>query len=232
MSLGLLSSRSTPLLIPPPLTRSHNLSPHTIAGLQILRISNKPTAATITYGFDKATQRVSDYRCHIAFRSSTLAASLQQLPKPTITYGFDKAAHHRLARLAQFNFFVPMALKIEWNRLYSAKKTQRPFVLWEQNVTSASIRPTGWHGEGGLERWGHLTVDFHEENGVHVTTHHVYPTEGAYRFSTLGELDPSSPISHLVAVLPVTSLSHYHRCCRRPSSPLYRVTVAAMIAVT
>ncbi|KAH9024042.1 hypothetical protein EDB83DRAFT_2320138 [Lactarius deliciosus] len=168
-----------------------------VLGLQILRISNKPTAATITYGFDKATQRVSDYRCHIAFRSSALAASLQQLPKPTITYGFDKAAHHHLARLTQFNFFVPMALKIEWNGLYSTKKTQRPFVvwrirahffrmkLWEQNVMSTSIRPTGWHGEGGLERWGHLTVDFHEENGVHVTTHHVYPTEGAYRFAAM-----------------------------------------------
>ncbi|KAH9017775.1 hypothetical protein EDB83DRAFT_2321015 [Lactarius deliciosus] len=137
-----------------------------------------------------------------------------------------------------------MALKIEWNGLYSTKKTQRPFVvqcirahffrmkLWERNMTSASIRPTGWHGEGGLERWGHLTVDFHEENGVHVTTHHMYPTEGAYRFSTLGELDPSSPISHLVAILPVTSLSHYHCCCQCPSSPLYHVTVAAMIAVT
>ncbi|KAH9031610.1 hypothetical protein EDB83DRAFT_2319212 [Lactarius deliciosus] len=152
MSLGLLLSRSTPLLILPPLTRSHNLSPHTIAGLQILRISNKPTAATITYGFDKATQRVSDYHCHVAFRSSTLAASLQQLPKPTITYGFDKAAQMK---------------------------------LWERNVTSASIRPTGWHGEGGLERWGHLTVDFREENGVHVTTHHMYPTEGAYRWRKL-----------------------------------------------
>ncbi|KAH9083941.1 heat shock protein 70 family, partial [Lactarius deliciosus] len=28
----------------------------TIAGLQILHIINKPTAATITYGFDKAPQ--------------------------------------------------------------------------------------------------------------------------------------------------------------------------------
>ncbi|KAH8993542.1 hypothetical protein EDB86DRAFT_2830070 [Lactarius hatsudake] len=169
----------------PNLTCSHNLAPHTIAGLQILSISNKPTtAATITYGFDKAAQ------------SSALAASLQQLPKPTITYGFNKAAYHHLARLTHtLRPSRPMALLIKWNGLYSAKKTKRLFVewriqahfvrmkLWNQNMTSTSIRPMGWHGESGLERWGgHVMVDFRKINGVHVTTHHVYPTEVAYRW--------------------------------------------------
>jgi len=44
-----------------------------------------------------------------------------------------------------------------------------------------SYRPTGWHGESGAAHsGGHLTVDFRSKS-KHVVTHHVYPTNDAYR---------------------------------------------------
>ncbi|KAI9431862.1 hypothetical protein H4582DRAFT_2062294 [Lactarius indigo] len=44
-----------------------------------------------------------------------------------------------------------------------------------------TCRPTGWHGKSGAARWGgHVTADFRREDGVHITTHHAFPTEAAY----------------------------------------------------
>ncbi|KAH9010293.1 hypothetical protein EDB84DRAFT_1445829 [Lactarius hengduanensis] len=120
--------------------------------LQILCISNKPTAATITYGFDKATYtRVTSPDLT---RSHNLGprtiAGLQILcitnepTAATVAQGLDKRSGCD-------------SLTIKWNGLYSAKKTQRPFVewrvrahfvrmkLWEQNMTSTSIRSVLTH---------------------------------------------------------------------------------------
>lgn len=43
-------------------------------------------------------------------------------------------------------------------------------------------RPTGWHGESGAAKaGGHVVVDFCLSNNKHVTMHHVYPKDNAYR---------------------------------------------------
>jgi hypothetical protein len=40
----------------------------------------------------------------------------------------------------------------------------------------------GWHGESGNMSFGsHLTVNFLTKNRVHITTHHIYRTDAAYR---------------------------------------------------
>ena len=44
-----------------------------------------------------------------------------------------------------------------------------------------SRRPTGWHRESGAAlSGGHITVEFRTWSG-HVVTHHLYPTDGAYK---------------------------------------------------
>jgi hypothetical protein len=49
------------------------------------------------------------------------------------------------------------------------------------SVLTSTGRPIGWHGEGGKQKTGgHITVDFLSGNGAHITTHHIYPTEGVY----------------------------------------------------
>jgi hypothetical protein len=45
-----------------------------------------------------------------------------------------------------------------------------------------AYRETGWHGESGTAfSGGHITVNFKNEDGEHVTTHHMYLTDAAYR---------------------------------------------------
>jgi hypothetical protein len=45
-----------------------------------------------------------------------------------------------------------------------------------------AYRETGWHREsGGVLSGGHITVDFENRAGKHVTTHHVYKMNAAYR---------------------------------------------------
>ncbi|KAH9035668.1 hypothetical protein EDB85DRAFT_1889245 [Lactarius pseudohatsudake] len=104
-----------------------------------------------------------------AFRSSALATSLWQPPSP-----MDLTRLPSLQILCITN--KPRAATV-------AQGLDKRMKLWERNMMSALIRPMGWHRESRLKRWGgHLTVDFCKENGVHVTTHHVYPTEVAYRW--------------------------------------------------
>jgi hypothetical protein len=44
-------------------------------------------------------------------------------------------------------------------------------------------RPTGFHGESGTAKaGGHITVDFYRRDNKFITTHHVYPTDKAYRY--------------------------------------------------
>ncbi|KAJ7666241.1 hypothetical protein DFH06DRAFT_1295350 [Mycena polygramma] len=55
--------------------------------------------------------------------------------------------------------------------------------LKQRGVKHASVRPTPWHGEGGNSgdnRTGHITVDFLDKHGRHVTTHHVYKDNTHY----------------------------------------------------
>ena len=48
--------------------------------------------------------------------------------------------------------------------------------------TERFCRPTGFHGESGLAKSsGHIVVDFHCLKNWHVVTHHIYPTNEAYR---------------------------------------------------
>jgi hypothetical protein len=45
-----------------------------------------------------------------------------------------------------------------------------------------AYRETGWHDESGTAFFGgHITVDFENKDGKHVTTHHVYLTNAVYR---------------------------------------------------
>jgi hypothetical protein len=45
-----------------------------------------------------------------------------------------------------------------------------------------AYREMGWHGKSGAAfLGGHITVDFENKDGEHVTTHHVYPMDAAYR---------------------------------------------------
>ncbi|KAH9035672.1 hypothetical protein EDB85DRAFT_1889250 [Lactarius pseudohatsudake] len=113
-----------------------------------------------------------------------------------------------------------MAPIIFWNGLYCAKRKQWNLVerriwvhfgrkkLWELNVKFAVLRPMGWHGESGSANWGgHVTVDFHMQAHIHVSTHHVYCTEAAYGGVPLfvsENLDSGNPIS---------PVSCYHRHC-------------------
>ncbi|KAH9040934.1 hypothetical protein EDB85DRAFT_1886604 [Lactarius pseudohatsudake] len=91
-----------------------------------------------------------------------------------------------------------MPLTIVLNTLYSSKGREREreaakrhilahFVrmgLEKDGVEVATARNIGWHGEGGVVRYGgHLTVDFSKRSG-RFTTEHVYRTDAAYEGRT------------------------------------------------
>jgi hypothetical protein len=49
-----------------------------------------------------------------------------------------------------------------------------------------TCRPTGWHRNLSANKekrdlQEHLTVDWEKPGGKHITTHHVYKTDGAYK---------------------------------------------------
>ncbi|KAJ7686683.1 hypothetical protein B0H17DRAFT_1071511 [Mycena rosella] len=54
--------------------------------------------------------------------------------------------------------------------------------LESRGVEYAYVRPTAWHGVAptGDTRTGHITVDFVNKDGQHVTTQHVYRTDADY----------------------------------------------------
>ena len=44
-----------------------------------------------------------------------------------------------------------------------------------------ACRTLGWHGESGkADSGGHVTVDFRNKAGEHITMHHVYSTNAGY----------------------------------------------------
>ena len=105
-----------------------------------------------------------------------------------------------------------MLENIIWNKLYASKISKRVFAeariqahyirmkLSRRGVIKAVVRyefsiflhcafnaerfcrPTGFHGEsGGAKSGGHIVVDFRSKDR-HVVTHHIYPTDEAYRW--------------------------------------------------
>jgi hypothetical protein len=61
------------------------------------------------------------------------------------------------------------------------------------SVLRSIHRPTGWHGESGAAKaGGHVIVDFYLSNNKHLTTHHVYRRENAYR--------SESSLLHVIAI--------------------------------
>ncbi|KAH9003274.1 hypothetical protein EDB86DRAFT_2826460 [Lactarius hatsudake] len=229
-------------------------------GLQVLGISNKPTAATITYGFDKAAQQFSDYRCHVVCTPSHIAspdltqsrnlgpctiAGLQILGiinEPTaaaVTQGLDK----RLMSSNHNSFPQPPSrLPHTHTSTFSPNGTsyQMEWALQPEPNDSS------WSGQrGGMEKvaW---------KDGVAML-------QWTSRWHTDGEDDDTvvqlsnldccqHPISHLVAILPITvaanvqsptslpssPLPHCHitvAAADVPSSPLYHITLTTMITV-
>ena len=105
-----------------------------------------------------------------------------------------------------------MLENIIWNKLYASKISKRVFMeahiqahyirmkLSRRGVIKAVVRyefsiflccafnterfcrPTGFHREsGGAKSGSHIVVNFHSKNW-HVVTHHIYPTDEAYRW--------------------------------------------------
>ncbi|KAH9017148.1 hypothetical protein EDB85DRAFT_1897796 [Lactarius pseudohatsudake] len=87
-----------------------------------------------------------------------------------------------------------MVLIIFWNGLYRTKRKQQNLMerhiqahfgrkrLWKWNVKFAVISLQAYGlGESSSANWGsHVTVDFHTQAHVHMSTHHVYHTKAAY----------------------------------------------------
>ncbi|KAH9024098.1 hypothetical protein EDB85DRAFT_1894481 [Lactarius pseudohatsudake] len=116
----------------------------------------KGTVMVVACLFNTEHQATKDTSTLQAFRSSTLSTTLQQLPSP-----MDLTRPPSLQILCITN--EPTAATVT------------------QGLDKRLGHNSRWHRESRLKRWGgHLTIDFHKENGVHVTTHHVYPTEAAY----------------------------------------------------
>ncbi|KAI0073441.1 hypothetical protein K474DRAFT_1710720 [Panus rudis PR-1116 ss-1] len=72
------------------------------------------------------------------------------------------------------------------NRAFGEARIHRHYEIMDlesRGVEEAVVRPTDWHGEGGTSgdnQTGHLTVDFRDKDGNHVTTHHVYKDDSHY----------------------------------------------------
>ncbi|KAI9428397.1 hypothetical protein H4582DRAFT_2084789 [Lactarius indigo] len=133
-----------------------------------------------------------------------------------------------------------MSLVIVLGELYRAKRSKRKRAVTKNRINAhflrnrgwlekmgvkvATVRNIGWHGESGAAgSGGHLTVDFTREDGSHVTTHHIYPTDEAYGDEVLGEGDTRQPHLTLATYPSLPPAS--------PSSPLHRVIVAVVIGV-
>ncbi|KAH9014466.1 hypothetical protein EDB85DRAFT_1899195 [Lactarius pseudohatsudake] len=124
-----------------------------------------------------------------------------------------------------------MPLTIVLNTLYSSKGREREreaakrhilahFVrmgLKKDGVEVATARNIGWHGEGGVVRYGgHLMVDFSKWSG-RFTTEHIYRMDAAYEATRAQHIADQG--SHLCEVLRHTE-ARTTMCDRlRPPNP-------------